>query len=146
MPRLRQDIATRSWSIIATERGKRPDDFAKDRAEPESVKSHDDKCPFCPGNEHLTPASVFMIPAPGAGREEEWSVRVIPNKFPALLSPEPNSDSARTRGMSRRSTPTVLRWPPSRNFTHACSRRTPRSRDSRSACSHSRIALHLWKN
>jgi UDPglucose--hexose-1-phosphate uridylyltransferase len=35
-------------------------------------------CPFCPGNEALTPKEVFSLTHDGGG----WSVRVFPNKFP----------------------------------------------------------------
>jgi UDPglucose--hexose-1-phosphate uridylyltransferase len=36
-------------------------------------------CPFCPGNEHLTPAETFRIQGDGS-----WQVRVVPNKFAGL--------------------------------------------------------------
>jgi len=35
-------------------------------------------CPFCPGNEGLTPKETYSSTREGGG----WSVRVIPNKFP----------------------------------------------------------------
>ncbi|MDP3015939.1 MAG: DUF4921 family protein, partial [Deltaproteobacteria bacterium] len=38
-------------------------------------------CPFCPGNESKTPASLFSIEKNGA-----WTLRVVPNKFAALQS------------------------------------------------------------
>ncbi len=59
MPELRQDYATKEWVIIATERAKRPHDFLKGRSEPSQLPSHDPNCPFCPGNEHMTPPRNF---------------------------------------------------------------------------------------
>lgn len=41
-------------------------------------------CPFCEGREDRTPPEVFALPA---GREPDtpgWSVRVVPNKYPAF--------------------------------------------------------------
>jgi UDPglucose--hexose-1-phosphate uridylyltransferase len=54
------------------------------------MMSWDPNCPFCPGNEAMTPPEVFHIPAKG-----DWQVRVIPNKFAAL---EPAAGSAEIRG------------------------------------------------
>ncbi|MDH7500521.1 MAG: galactose-1-phosphate uridylyltransferase [candidate division NC10 bacterium] len=87
MPELRKDIITREWVILAKERAKRPSDFlGGERAMPDGPE-HDPKCPFCPGNEALTPPEIFTdrpahLPANGPG----WQVRVIPNKFAALQS------------------------------------------------------------
>jgi UDPglucose--hexose-1-phosphate uridylyltransferase len=94
LPIIRQDPATRLWSIIATERAKRPDDFIKDRGGVESLPSYEKDCPFCPGNESMTPPAVFQIPVESGGKTS-WSVRVVPNKFPALLTPEGQGDTAR---------------------------------------------------
>ncbi len=94
MPSLRQDIATRTWSIIATERGQRPHDFKKTGVRPR-VESYDAKCPFCPGNESLTPDPVFVVP--DRGDPERWAVRVVPNKFPALVVPEAGIERRRKR-------------------------------------------------
>lgn len=94
MPELRQDYATKEWVIIATERAKRPHDFVKGRSDPPSLPVHDPNCPFCPGNEHLTPGELFVLRDGGRGAEDKeasgtsatgWRVRVIPNKFPALV-------------------------------------------------------------
>jgi UDPglucose--hexose-1-phosphate uridylyltransferase len=81
MPELRKDPVTNRWVIISTERAKRPSDFA---VEPEI--SHGGFCPFCPGYEDKTPSEVlayrnnnFVPNTPG------WKVRVVPNKFPALM-------------------------------------------------------------
>ncbi len=93
MPLLRQDIATRRWSIIAPERSKRPEDF-KSSTRRETLPAYVDTCPFCPGNEHLTPTEVYSIPDESGSN---WSVRVVPNKFPALVRPEIPSSCRRRR-------------------------------------------------
>jgi len=41
----------------------------------------DPKCPFCPGNEAMLPG---IIAETGADEAPGWSMRVVPNKFPAL--------------------------------------------------------------
>jgi UDPglucose--hexose-1-phosphate uridylyltransferase len=78
MPELRYNILTREWVIIATERAKRPEEFARKKGK-EQLPSYSPTCPFCPGNEHLTPPATRLMPDNGA-----WRVRVAPNKFPAL--------------------------------------------------------------
>ena len=80
MPEIRQNIISREWVIIATERAKRPEDFAKPNVRrPAPLPPRVDSCPFCPGNEHLTPPEVLRL-----GNEKAWQVRVVPNKFSAL--------------------------------------------------------------
>lgn len=92
MPILRQEPLTGEWVIVATERARRPETFAPEKKEkkaPLPVRMED--CPFCPGNEHLTPPEVLAYRGDfkqdaGAGDSDVpgWSVRIIPNKFPAL--------------------------------------------------------------
>jgi UDPglucose--hexose-1-phosphate uridylyltransferase len=94
VPQLRQDLATRRWSIIAVERAKRPDDFAGRRTA-EQVPSHSATCPFCSGNEHMTPEPVYVVPDPKSAGGKGWQVRVVPNRFPALAVP--SSEDARRR-------------------------------------------------
>ncbi len=81
MPELRKDYITPTWVVIATERAKRPKDF-----KPETEEAGDPaKCPFCYGNEHMTPSEVLAYRKAGSKKDEQdWWVRVIPNKFPAL--------------------------------------------------------------
>ena len=80
MPELRKDPIVGRWVIISTDRSKRPTDFVR-----ESVKLTGGFCPFCPGNETKTPSEVLAYRPNGAGRDAQgWTVRVVPNKFPAL--------------------------------------------------------------
>jgi len=81
MPELRKDPIIGRWVIIATERGKRPHDFV---IEEEVVKGG--FCPFCPGNEHTTPPEIFAYREAGTEPNTPgWSLRVVHNKFPALI-------------------------------------------------------------
>src|ERR1700723_2468123 len=42
-------------------------------------------CPFCPGSEGKTPSEVLAYGRNGSGKDTPgWSLRVVPNKFPAL--------------------------------------------------------------
>ncbi|MCL6544893.1 MAG: galactose-1-phosphate uridylyltransferase [Bryobacteraceae bacterium] len=81
MPELRKDPITGRWVIIAAERAMRPSDFIRQPAVPTGGRF----CPFCPGNESKTPPEVLAY-RPGGGRPNEpgWTLRVVPNKFPAL--------------------------------------------------------------
>jgi UDPglucose--hexose-1-phosphate uridylyltransferase len=81
LPELRKDPITHRWVIISTDRAKRPTDFARSRVE---IKGNG-VCPFCYGNESKTPPEILAFG--GNGRPANtpgWSVRVVPNKFPAL--------------------------------------------------------------
>jgi len=80
VPELRQNIITRDWVIIATERSKRPDQFARSRPHP-ILSAYQDHCPFCLGNEDRTPDEFYRL-----SDLTSWRVRAVPNKFPALAS------------------------------------------------------------
>ena len=79
MPEFRHNVLTREWVIIATERAKRPQDFAKKMKDKKAVLSYVDTCPFCPGNEKMTPPETYVVPDTNS-----WRVRVTPNKFAAV--------------------------------------------------------------
>jgi UDPglucose--hexose-1-phosphate uridylyltransferase len=81
MPELRQNFMTKEWVVIATERAKRPDQMVVKRERKPPV-SFSPNCPFCPGNEKMTPPEILRVP-----NGETWKARVVPNKF-AALSPE----------------------------------------------------------
>lgn len=84
MSELRQDRLSREWTILAPERGRRPHETGRAPAAPEGTPDWDKDCPFCRGNEASTPDEVLRIPA-SAG-PSDWTVRVVPNKFPALTA------------------------------------------------------------
>ncbi len=81
MPELRRDPIIGRWVIIAKDRGKRPSDFI---IEKDRVKGG--FCPLCPGNESTTPPEVLAYGRPNfAPNTPGWTLRVVPNKFPALI-------------------------------------------------------------
>ncbi|HET9867759.1 MAG TPA: galactose-1-phosphate uridylyltransferase, partial [Nitrospira sp.] len=82
MPDLRRDPIVGRWVIISTDRNGRPHDFAQmQQVRPISTAL----CPFCPGQERLTPKEIMAYrPEPAEANAPNWSVRVVPNKFPAL--------------------------------------------------------------
>src|SRR5437868_1745121 len=86
MPDLRKDPITGRWVIISTDRARRPSDFSR-----ESFKIKGGFCPFCPGNESKTPPEILgyrpsAAGGPAAPKDSPgWRVRVVPNKFPALM-------------------------------------------------------------
>ncbi|MBU2025233.1 MAG: galactose-1-phosphate uridylyltransferase [Patescibacteria group bacterium] len=80
---LRQDIVTGDWVIIATGRSKKPNDFIKEKpqkTDQDSSQSQLENCPFCyPTIEKQKPDTLIYYK-----KDKEWSLRVFPNKFPAL--------------------------------------------------------------
>ena len=86
MPILRQEPLRGEWVIIATERARRPETFASpEKKVKTSPAAKVDSCPFCMGNEHMTPPEVLAYRDDSAQPNTPgWSLRIIPNKFPAL--------------------------------------------------------------
>lgn len=80
MPQLRRDPITGRWIIINIDKPKRPGDF--------EVEDHTRKggvCPFCYKNETMTPPEIVAYRKEGSKPNTPgWSLRVVPNKFPAL--------------------------------------------------------------
>jgi UDPglucose--hexose-1-phosphate uridylyltransferase len=84
VPELRKDPIVGRWVIISTDRARRPTDFVR-----EPVKIKGGFCPFCYGNESKTPPEILAYrPSANGGTAQKdspgWTVRVVPNKFPAL--------------------------------------------------------------
>jgi UDPglucose--hexose-1-phosphate uridylyltransferase len=88
MPEFRQNQATKEWVILAPERGKRPSDIVGDRPRPADLPAYKEDCPFCAGNESQTLEPVYAYPS-----NDNWKVRVVPNKFAAL---QPHLATTRT--------------------------------------------------
>jgi UDPglucose--hexose-1-phosphate uridylyltransferase len=76
LPELRRDPVAGRWVIIASERAKRPDDFAGEF--PPAARNL--PCAFCAGNETMTPQEIMAVRSAGS-----WRARVVANKFPALM-------------------------------------------------------------
>ena len=80
MPELRKDPITGRWVIISTDRAKRPSDFSR-----EPVVLRGGFCPFCYNHEDKTPPEIVAYRPDGSRRDTPgWTLRVVPNKFPAL--------------------------------------------------------------
>lgn len=80
MSELRKDPISGRWVIISVERGKRPTDFISP-----SQRKKGGFCPFCPGNEYTTPKEIIAFRPAGTKPDSAgWTLRVMPNKFPAL--------------------------------------------------------------
>jgi UDPglucose--hexose-1-phosphate uridylyltransferase len=91
---VRKDYLLDRWVVIATERGRRPTDFAKQ----ERQKAKTGVCPMCPGNENMTPPANLVYVKSGKGRRKvkdkdglrhkNWLIRCVPNLFPAFAPPK----------------------------------------------------------
>lgn len=83
---LRQSIITGEWVVIATGRGKRPDQFAATPRPEDTVAPTDD--PFA------DPAASGHAPDTLIYRDDrdEWTTRVFPNKYP-ILGAAPETDA-----------------------------------------------------
>jgi len=91
---IRKDYLLDRWVIIASERAKRPTDFLTKPSE--KTETQIEICPFCPGNERMTPPAVLLYLHSNGGvrrekdydgvRRKDWLVRCIPNLYPALTS------------------------------------------------------------
>ena len=78
LPELRRDPVTGLWSILAVGRSRRPGAMpGQTGGEPQ--------CPFCPGNESLTPPEVWADRKEGPPDSPGWRVRVVPNLYPAFM-------------------------------------------------------------
>ncbi|MCY1024024.1 galactose-1-phosphate uridylyltransferase [Pyxidicoccus sp. MSG2] len=85
MSQFRQSPFTKEWVLLAPERAVRP---RSTHAAPARTPSEHfvPSCPFCPGNESLTPPERLRVTAPGG---EGWLLRVVPNRYPALTEEGP---------------------------------------------------------
>lgn len=83
---IRYDPLHDTHVLIASERLHRPD-FSQKKEE--SVSSR--KCPFCEGNEAMTPKEIFAIRPPEMfANQIGWQTRVVPNLYKALAIEAPH--------------------------------------------------------
>ncbi len=81
MTQLRRDPIVGRWVIVEVEKPWKPEDFAVAPHAYEEIT----RCPFCAGNERMTPPEITAVrPDTSAPDTPGWQVRVVPNKFPAL--------------------------------------------------------------
>ena len=71
--------------LVATARGMRPKK-AEERA-PRDTRKHVETCPFCSGNEAMTPPEIATYP-----KGEAWQVRIVENLYPVLGDDRPSAD------------------------------------------------------
>ncbi|MDR2761557.1 MAG: DUF4921 family protein [Planctomycetaceae bacterium] len=84
MPEYRQNPLTGQAVIVSAERSARPHHFDIDAGD-SGIGEKKLGCPFCEGNEHLTPGEIAAIRESGTIADQAgWRVRVIPNKYPAV--------------------------------------------------------------
>ncbi len=75
--------------IVSPGRAGRPYDFSK----PAEARRGD--CPFCPGHEARTPPEVDALRDDGSEPDRPgWTIRVVPNKYPAFPTAARDGDSA----------------------------------------------------
>jgi len=80
MSELRRDPIHQRWVVIT---GQKWEGLAQRLERPRGAS--EERCPFCPGQEGLTPPEVFALRNPDSRPNEAgWTVRVVPNKFPFL--------------------------------------------------------------
>ncbi|MDD5495905.1 MAG: galactose-1-phosphate uridylyltransferase [Candidatus Omnitrophica bacterium] len=80
MNELRRDPITGRWIIVLLDNMAKITDF---KLAPQ-VKQNASSCPFCTGHESLTPPEIVAHRKDGRENSPGWTVRVVPNKFPAL--------------------------------------------------------------
>jgi UDPglucose--hexose-1-phosphate uridylyltransferase len=81
---LRRNPVNGKLAIVAPARATRPRAATPGRERAPALAAAAD-CPFCEGHERLTPPEVDAFrPGGGAADSPGWTVRVVPNKYPAL--------------------------------------------------------------
>jgi len=103
---LRKDYLLDRWVVIATERSRRPTDFAKQ----ERKTAKPSVCPLCPGNENMTPPAILVyLNRNGKTKKDEdkdglrhknWLIRCIPNLYPAFTPPKEKTSFHKTKDSS----------------------------------------------
>ncbi len=63
--------------LVATARGMRPK--KAEAPAPRDTRGHVETCPFCTGNEHMTPPVIAAYPD-----EQIWEIRIVENLYPVL--------------------------------------------------------------
>lgn len=63
--------------LVSTVRSQRP--RKKEQPAPRDQRQHVENCPFCVGNEHLTPPAITEY-----SDENQWCIRIVENLYPVL--------------------------------------------------------------
>lgn len=93
-PRVHHHALAARTVVVAPRRADRPHDLTG-----EPVSRRTAACPFCAGNESLTPPAILQVPAnPGTA----WHARIIPNRYPIvepLAGPPSTGDGRPAHGV-----------------------------------------------
>jgi UDPglucose--hexose-1-phosphate uridylyltransferase len=71
--------------LVATARSMRPK--KAEEPAPRDTRQHVDTCPFCVGNESMTPPQIAVHPESGP-----WAIRIVENLYPVLGDDRQNPD------------------------------------------------------
>jgi UDPglucose--hexose-1-phosphate uridylyltransferase len=118
MPQIRIDPLSGHRTIVAGERSRRPG--GEPRCDPpEPIDPEQD--PFGEGHEERTPPELYAVrPEGGPPNSPGWTVRVVPNLYPALTPMDEVEDSDTNNGQTRESADTDIReGGPARAYAHA---------------------------
>jgi UDPglucose--hexose-1-phosphate uridylyltransferase len=63
--------------LVSTARGQRP--RKKEQPAPRDTRAHVETCPFCRGNEQMTPPQIASY-----GESGQWDIRIVENLYPVL--------------------------------------------------------------
>ncbi len=86
MTEVRHDPLRGRRILIAEHRAGRPNEFRTRGGEGELPV----ECPFCPGNEKETPPELAVDRPEGSlPNDPNWTLRIVPNRYPALLCSAP---------------------------------------------------------
>jgi UDPglucose--hexose-1-phosphate uridylyltransferase len=81
MAELRREPVLERWVVVTAQPWEALAEVLRQRRERNGRSS----CPFCPGQERETPEEVYAVRDPASRPDDKgWSLRVVPNKFPAL--------------------------------------------------------------
>lgn len=84
---LRQDLVSGTWVVVATGRAKRPEAFIKEKRR--EFREKKTACPFCHLDETKQEPDTLILNRgkilPLGKKPKQWSLRVIPNKYPAFI-------------------------------------------------------------
>ncbi len=84
MSELRKDPVVDRWVVISDDEIRTPSIVRKTEK-----LDQDGLCPFCAGNEHLCPPEILASrPFGSSPNDQQWNLRVIPNRFPLLVVEE----------------------------------------------------------
>lgn len=92
MSEFRKDPLSDRWVIFAEGREDRPNEYRLTNYQRSATR-----CPFCAGHEEDTPEPLAAYRGNGqTGQSDDWLVRVVPNKFPALTADVPLDTAIRS--------------------------------------------------